>query len=90
MAEKPARIDHQALAEALKAEPSAVQDVAYGQGNRLTTTSGEILEVFPSAVRVTGPDFALVVTGELAPRVGPDWVSFDQHGEEHTRTIAEA
>src|SRR4051794_7446584 len=89
MAEKPSRIDHQALAHALNAEPTAVQDVAYGQGNRLTTEGGQVLEVFPGAVRLTGPDVALVVQGnQLRQRVGDDWVSFEYETETHTRTVA--
>ena len=89
MAEKPSRIDHQALAQALNAEHSAVRDVAYGQGNRLTTEAGHVLEVFPAAVRLTGPDLALVVqSDQLTPRVGEDWVSFDEQTDTHTRTVA--
>jgi hypothetical protein len=77
MPETPVPFDQSAAERILNATSEPVADIAFGQGDRLTTAGGQALEVFPNAVRVTGPDFRVEVVGEpLTPDLGLDWIGF--------------
>jgi hypothetical protein len=87
--QQPIPFDEKTAAEILNAETTPVRDLAFGEGHRLTTNSGQALEVFPGAARLSGQDFTVTVTGQpLLPDTGDDWVRFRSSKDGLTSSLA--
>jgi single-stranded DNA-binding protein len=89
MPEKPIPFDQQKAENVLSALSARIDDAKFGQGDLLMTPVGQTIEVFSDAVRLTGPDFKVEITGHpLIGEVGSDWVGFRGTADGMTRFVA--